>query len=129
MIYDKIKSDFMSARKARNTEQSAFLSFVLGQIENSSDVKINDDGKKIYTDDIVLTVVKNLDKKLKEVPSPNQDEIEALNAYLPQMLGVDEIRAILADVDGGMKEKMNYMKTNFPFQYDGKVASMVAKET
>ena len=128
MIYDKIKADFMEARKARESYKSSFLSFVLGQIQNSSDVKADENGNKTYDDDLVLSVIKNLDKKLKEVPNPNSIESEVLENYLPSMLDESQIRELLSGVEGGMKEKMAFLKENYAFRYDGKTAAKVAKE-
>lgn len=120
MIINVIKSDFIQARKNRDTKKSSFYSWIIGQIENSTD-------SKVYSDDVVLPILQNLKKKLAE--ANEQSEVDIINMYLPELLSDFEIRAILADVDGGMKEKMAYLKENFPFKYDGKLASMIAKET
>lgn len=128
MIYDTIRQDFLTSRRERNAPKSAFLSFVIGQIQNAQNVSVDKDGNKVYDDDLVLSVIKNLDKKLKENPNPNQTEDDILSVYLPKMLSEDDLRQILSDVDGGMKEKMSFLKENYAFQYDGKIAAMVAKE-
>ena len=120
MIIDNIKADFIQARKNRETKLSTFYSWVIGQIQNSTN-------SKIYTDDIVLPILQNIKKKLVE--ANEQDEVDIINAYIPEMLSESEIREIFSNIEGGMKEKMQHLKENHASLYDGKLASTIAKET
>lgn len=128
MIYDDINKDFLAARKARDADKAAFFSFIVGTIQNSKDVKTQN-GTKLYTDSLVLALLKNLKKKLSEdADTSKQVEIDILDSYLPQMLTEDKLRAILSTVDGELKDKMQHLKDNYPFCYDGRLAAQIAKE-
>lgn len=60
-------------------------------------------------------------------------EISYLEEFLPQQISADKLRDILTSYKTqenpkNMGEVMKYLKTNFEGQYDGKLASDLAKE-
>jgi hypothetical protein len=120
MIFEEIKKDFLQARKDRISDKAAFYSWAIGEIQNNAPTKE-------YTNEVVLPILKNMHKKLSEIK--NHTEASIIGKYLPKMLTEEEIREIFKTVEGGMPEKMAYLKTNHTNMYDGKLASQIAKET
>jgi uncharacterized protein len=62
-----------------------------------------------------------------------QAEIKTIESFLPQQLSEANLREKLQafkanDTSANMSTAMKYLKDNFPSQYDGKLASTLAKE-
>ena len=128
-IYEALKNEHIRTRKEK-LPTAGFVGYIISEIQNKA-VDIVD-GQKVYTDAKAIPVLQNLKKKLAESPAgpATDEEISILNRYLPKQLTEDELRVILREhcLDMNMGERMNYMKTNYVGQYDGKVAAQIAKE-
>ena len=66
------------------------------------------------------------------VPSLSELELAILESYLPSQFSEDELRKIVSDYvstteGANMGSVMGYLKQHFGGQYDGKMASTVAK--
>tara|TARA_B100000315_G_C14471305_1_gene538478 strand:+ start:375 stop:824 length:450 start_codon:yes stop_codon:yes gene_type:complete len=102
-LEEKIYSDFIQARKAKETHKIEFLSLVRSDLKNEA---INSKKEKL-DDDQVLAILKKQQKRLldaKEVISSSErkdliealeKELEILNQYLPQPLSDDQVLAII----------------------------------
>ena len=127
----KIRTRFVEARKARDNDVSAFLGTIIGEIESKA---VMNDGVKTVTEDQTISVLKQFEKKNAEFLSIKTDEKilnekALLESFLPQQLDESQIRAIFDTLEAkDMGSRMKHLKDNYSGQYDGKVASKVAKE-
>jgi uncharacterized protein YqeY len=127
-----IRSKFLESRKARDTETSAFLSTIIGEIESNAKMI---DGVKVVTEEGTVKVLKSFEKKVVEfllvVPENAKSlrEREIIESFLPKQLSETEILDILekSGTEKVMGSLMKYLKDNYAGSYDGKTASKVVK--
>lgn len=128
---------------ARTTDKGTFalLTNILGEFDLARTQKANLSKPE---DDIILSIVKvGISHTKEEIASlkavaASQSRIEraerdiiALERYLPEMLSEEDLRFIAEEfaLSGKkMPEMMKHLRTDFPNQYDGKLASAIAKE-
>ncbi len=128
---------------ARTTDKGAFalLTNIIGEFDLARTQKANL-GKS--EDDIMVSIVKVGIAHTKEeiaslkAVSASQARIEraerdviVLEKYLPEMLDEEALRDIAAAMllqGQKMPDMMKHLRTEFPNQYDGKLASTIAKE-
>lgn len=138
MIYKRIYADIITARKAIDKTRLALLCTLAGEM--SAKAKFDKStGEKTVTDEDAIALLKSWLKKQDEILSmeniPN-DLIEQTNYekfvlidYMPNQLSEEEIRKSMMDsVYETMPDLMKLMSSNFKGQYDGKLASTIAKE-
>lgn len=135
MLYSEIKSDMFQARKAKDAGTLSILSTLAGELIANAKLV---DGEKVVSDEAVITLIKKYVKGLDELllTSPDNEtalrEKELISKYLPKMYSEEELRTlILAIVDSGadnLGKVMAYLKQNHAGNYDGKLASTIAKE-
>ena len=101
-LKEQIDNDFKEAYKARNMAKKTFLGVVKGAIQTQ-------EGNMVpSTDENVLKIVKKFEKSINEMITSKiklghsvEDEkleLEYIQPYLPQLMGEDEIRAIVKDL-------------------------------
>lgn len=129
----EIKNKQITARKAGSTHASLYTTLLgeAGMIGKNS-------GNRDTTDEEVVSVVKkfikNIDETISALSSRGQDanafleERALLEQFLPKQLDETQLKDIAAGRTS-MPEFMKFLKENFPGQYDGKLASTVAKST
>ena len=138
MLFERLETETLEARKRKEADKVALLTTVLSQVKTIA----IDDGHRQPNDQDVLKVVRsflkgvneNLELAAKGVVSADEKtnseyEKKILESYLPKQLTADELKKIL--VEAGVKnigEAMKLLKEKHDGQYDGKVASAVAKE-
>lgn len=128
---------------ARTTDKGAFalLTNIIGEFDLARTQKANL-GKS--EDDIMINIVKvgiahakEELEALKKVQAPIQKceravrDVIVLEKYLPEMLSEEDLRSIAEEfaLSGKkMPDMMKHLRTDFPNQYDGKLASSIAKE-
>ena len=127
----QIKEKQINARKSGNKEAS-LLTTLLGE---ASAVGKNAGNRETTDAEVVAVVkkfIKNIDETISALSSRNQDpsafvaEKKVLEEFLPKQLSEDELKKIAAS-RSGMPDFMKYLKEQFNGQYDGKLASSVAK--
>ncbi|QDP60387.1 MAG: putative Yqey-like protein [Prokaryotic dsDNA virus sp.] len=139
-ILEQIKKDRLQARKDRDTFTAVTLTTLLGEASPSGNDTISD--KEVQK--VIEKFAKNQRSMLAHDLSTLQRseinrELKIYEKYLPKQLTEDEIKRILCTeytvyVDGNGKGNLNvgsvmrYLSSNYAGQYDGKVASKVAKE-
>lgn len=143
-LLEKIKADSLTARKERNSKKSALLTTLYSE---ANIIGIND-GHRDTTDAEVVQVVKKFIKGIDEtLNAPGRSiTLEAeghkfdiyaekgwLQAYLPTQMGEDELRKIIKNMaidnpDISMGTVMSGLKQAYAGQYDGQLASKIAKE-
>ena len=101
-LKEQIDNDFKEAYKARNMAKKTFLGVVKGAIQTQ-------EGNMFpSTDENVLKIVKKFEKSINEMITSKiklghsvEDEkleLEYIQPYLPQLMGEDEIRAIVKEL-------------------------------
>ncbi len=134
MLIEDIRTQRMAAMKARDAVTKTLLTTLLGELESIA--------KRIQcdiTDDMVV-------KAAKKFISGNDEVIEAgakvgvecpnlvaenvlLETFIPKQLTEDELRAIIVEMDGSnLGEIMQQLKAKYDGIYDGKLASIIARE-
>lgn len=139
MLFNQIKSERMQARKDRGNSamqiKASLLTTLLGEIETETKAT----GITEVSDSLVMAKCKKFIKGLEEVEknakvgdvahSEALIELQILESYLPKQLTEEELAAIIIELDAdNMGQVMKHLKENYSGQYDGKVASQVAKE-
>ncbi len=138
MLFERMQKESLEARKARDTAKAAVLTTAISQIKALA----LDDGHRAVTEADVMKVVKQFLKAVEEnLALAAQGKMDATRAdafkverdillsYLPQQMSADDLKAALKKSGAAnIGEAMKYLKTNHDGQYDGKLASAVAKE-
>lgn len=130
-LISKIKEKQINARKSGSKEAS-LLTTLLGEAtavgKNAGNRETND--AEVIA--VVKKFIKNIDETITALSSRNQDasafiaEKTVLEEFLPKQLSEDELKKI-AIGRSNMPDFMKYLKEKFNGQYDGKLASSVAK--
>jgi uncharacterized protein YqeY len=126
-LQEKISDDLKQSMIAKDFKKRDFLRVVIGEFNR-------DTTSKILSDDKVLSILKNMKDNAEMMK--NQYEVDLLCEYLPKMLTNDELENIIKDIVdkngyNSMKDMgkiINELKTNFPSQFDGSVASSLIKK-
>lgn len=138
MLFEKLQKESLEARKARDTVRASVLTTALAQVKTMA----IDDGHRAVTDADVTKVVrqflKSCDENLALAAQGKMDatraeqfkiEKDILISYLPQQMSADQLKAaLIKSAATNIGEAMKYLKANHDGQYDGKLASVVAKE-
>jgi uncharacterized protein YqeY len=128
---EQIKTEQIAARKAGDSRAS-LLTTLLGEA-----AMVGKNAGRETTDQEVVAVVKkfikNIDETIAALQARNQlyvefvVEREVLEKYLPMQLSEAALREV-ARCQKDMPSFMKHLKENFAGQYDGKLASTVAKQ-
>jgi uncharacterized protein len=131
-LLEQIKNNQIAARKLGDKTAASLLTTLLGE---ASAIGKNA-GNRETTDDEVVSVIKKFIKNINEtvtaLVSRNEDastyiaEREILERYLPQQLNEAQLFKLAASQES-MPAFMKFLKENYAGQYDGKLASTVAK--
>lgn len=138
MSWERLQKDALEARKARDTEKANLLTTIISQVKNIA----IDDGHRAVNDSDVVKVVRQFLKSVEEnlsyaaqgkLPTETVEKLkkekDILESYLPKQLSAEEIREIIKNSSAkSIGEAMKYLKENYDGQYDGKLASQIAKE-
>jgi uncharacterized protein YqeY len=138
MLFERLQKESLEARKARDTVRAGVLTTAISQVKALA----IDDGHRAPNDADVLKVVRQFLKACEEnLALAAQGKMDAARAeqyriekdvllsFLPQQMSADELKAAVAKSGAkNIGEAMKYLKANHDGQYDGKLASQVAKE-
>ena len=129
-LMEKIKTLQINARKAGSADAS-LLTTLLGEA-----AMVGKNANRETTDQEVVAVVKkfikNLDETINALMQRGQNtssfftERALLEQFLPQQLNESQLR-YMATEQSSMPQFMKFLKDNYAGQYDGKLASTVAK--
>lgn len=122
-LFEQILKDRQLARLAKDDLKSTVLTVLAGEVERLK-------GKEEITDTRVVAIVKKmladneqvlLVTTQEHIRDVVKEEAEILTSYLPKQLTDQEIATIIASNDlNSIKEVMQFFKTNYAGQYDGK---------
>lgn len=130
-LMEQIKAKQIAARKAGNSQDASLLTTLLGEA-----AMVGKNAGRETTDQEVVAVVKKFVKNIDETVhalatrGQNAGAFLAERAVLEQFLPLQLTELTLqqkAKEFASMPEFMKHLKENFAGQYDGKLASTVAK--
>jgi uncharacterized protein YqeY len=138
MLFERLQKESLEARKARDTVRAGVLTTAISQVKALA----IDDGHRAPNDADVLKVVRQFLKACEEnLALAAQGKMDAARAeqyriekdvllsFLPQQMSAEELKDAIAKSGAkNIGEAMKYLKANHDGQYDGKLASQVAKE-
>lgn len=133
-LIERIRADMLAARKLKNTEAVKSYSTLVGELEllsKRNNLLEVDDSLVVQT---VKKFIENASQIIKQV-SPRSEirqameaEIMFLEQYLPTQLTEDEIKEVFeSSGTTNIGEAMKYIKAKYEGQYDGKIASQIAR--
>ena len=136
MLIDEIKKANVAAMKAHESNKHNAYAMVMSRY---TDLKTNGSGKEV-TDADVIRIIQKFSKELEEErdgykaagreesAKEVQEQLDCVSAFLPKMMGEDEIRAIiLALPDKSIPAVMKHFKSNYAGQVDMGLVSKVAR--
>ena len=140
MLKDQLQTSLKSALKARDKVRLDTVRSVLSAIQYEAMEKKVDD----LNDDGILSVLQREIKKRREEAEFAEQakrpelieklkvEISILESFLPKQLSADEVEKILGDLKSAtpginMGAAMKLLKEKYSGQYDGKLASEIAR--
>lgn len=139
LLIERIRTDLLAARKAREAVSTKLLTTLLSEAQRAG----FDDGKRFSTDTEVMATIKKFIKNTNEVidaqggtaGNTQAQELDLLNGYMPSQLSDAELSAaitrIIAKIDGPslkhMGAVMAELKNEHDGSFDGKAASAEVK--
>ena len=137
MLYNKIYTDFINARKEKNELAKNILSLLYNSLKNKT-IELRTD---TLEDSEVYNIIRKLNKQLDEEIEANvkvnriekADELtkqkELIKEYLPKQLSEDKIRELINDLpDKSIPSIMKFFKTNYNGQVDMTLVNKVVRE-
>lgn len=130
LLINDLKNKRMKALKERDKITKSILDTLLGLLETDSkrtqseitDEMVMAHCKKLIESNTLTNKVRHSDNLVREN--------EILNTFLPQQLNEEQLRTIISDLGASnIGEVMKHLKTNYTGQYDGGLASKIAKTT
>lgn len=139
-LFQQLTTDRKQARLSKDKFAITVLGTVLGEIALEHSKTDLSKRPEEPSDEICLKVIKASLKSLEIMKDKrNSPEVEAeitlLTAYLPTLISSETLEEIITQrlssyttTDGNqMRFVMSFLQTNYPKQYDGKVASSILK--
>lgn len=138
-LYQKLCSDLVTARVDGASITKSVLSCVIADAVKLACVKV----KRDPTDDECISVIKKAKVAQESIIELGtkvsagshiraQDEIDVLGSYLPVILTDAKLRMEIKEycdtATRSLGDVMSYLKRVFPNQYDGKLATTIARE-
>lgn len=144
MLEKQINEDLKSAIKANDMAKTDALRLIKSSIQ----LERTNGALHELTDEQIIKIIQKLSKQKEEARdmyrSAGKDlmaNIESaqkrcMDSYLPEMLTEDQLKVIVDDIIShngfssikDMKSIMSILASNYPGQYDGKVAGKIIKE-
>lgn len=124
-----------SATKDRSSVAKSILSTLIGELE--SNAKRN--GEEVTDEKVIQACKKLIQSNLESIKvKPSETlvlENEILSSFLPKQMSEDQLRKIIVDFKDSSSEQafeiklvMNHLKANYGGQFNGGMASAIAKE-
>lgn len=144
MLEKQINEDLMSAVKDKNSAKVDALRLI------KSNIQLEQTNGSLHelTDEQIIKIIQKLSRQMEETSDMYKnagkdvmaklhlDQKVYMDYYLPKMLTEDQLRVIVDDIIShngfssikDMKSIMSILASNYPGQYDGKVAGKIIKE-
>lgn len=143
-LFDQIKADQLAARKAKDGLKATLLTTLIGEL---TAIGKNDGNREVTDADVVKLVKKFLDgvnetiALMKDVSNVDGSadryvnllkEQSYLTVYMPQQMDEAKLTEVLtglvAEVGPNLGKLMGLLKARYAGQYDGGMASTIAKK-
>ena len=133
LLFNELKKDRMQARRTHETLVSNILTVLVGELETNA----KRDGSEVTDDMVIKTAtkfIKSNDETIRLTESSTttvtlKAENSVLRNYLPKQLTESDLRVIITNMNASnIGEVMKNLKMGYSGQYDGKLASIIAKE-
>ena len=135
MLYQKIKTGQLEARKLRKEIDTKVLTMLLSEADSIQLQKLPEDKQESAMMDIILRYEKNLLKNIDSFSSNKvfvqelNDELEVIKKYLPIKLSKEDIIEIFSRNNyKSFGELMKYLSSYHKGQYDAKLVREVWEE-
>lgn len=140
-LIDQLRADLLEARKAHNDIKSGLLTALVGEAAMVG----KNNGNRETTDEEALKVVKKFldnaketrgllaERNATEALAKIEAEITVLEAYMPNQLSEAELRGVIAmfkmeNPGANIGAIMKHLASDYAGRYDGKMASIIARE-
>jgi len=136
MIIDQIKKANIEAMKAHDSNRRNAYAMVISRYQ---EMKTNGSGKEVG-DAEVVRILQKFSKELEEEKKGYEEagreesaknteaQLMAISAFLPKMMGEEEIKAIIASLpDKSMPSVMKHFKENYAGKVDMGLVSKIAR--
>ena len=138
-LQSRVRSDLVTARKARDKERTLVLSTVLSEFRNRE----IDSGDELSDDQAVQVVSKAIKQRRdaadqmraagrEELAAHEEFQLDILKGYLPEGLSEDEVRALVRSIRetgvDGMGAVMGQLMPRIRGRFDGKEANRIVRE-
>lgn len=138
-LLERIRADLNAARKERDRLRTDTLGMLLSEAQNRRIEK----GAELVDDDIVALLTTAVKRRREaadqmraggrdELASKEESEAKVLQAYLPEELSEDEVRALVREsIDAGAANIGAVMKAVMPRargRFDGKELNRIVRE-
>ena len=145
-LADQIQTDLTTAMKARDKVRTQTLRSVLAGIKNLKAEGGRAD-KPVSDEEVVAIIAKEAKKRREsvdtytandrpELAEAEQAELDVLGAYLPEQMGEDEVRAVVAETvaevgaagPGDLGKVMGALMPKVKGKADGKLVNQIVRE-
>lgn len=145
-LADQIQTDLTTAMKARDKVRTQTLRSVLAGIKNLKAEGGRAD-KPVSDEEVVAIIAKEAKKRREsvdtyttngrpELAEAEQAELDVLGAYLPEQMGADEVRAVVAETvaevgasgPGDLGKVMGALMPKVKGKADGKLVNQIVRE-
>lgn len=138
-LKSRIQADLNEARRARQKDRTLVLSTILSELKNreiEAGGEIDDDGAVR----VISKAIKQRKDASEQMTAAGREELaaiedaqaEILQAYLPEGLTEDEVRAMVREIVAGgaqqMGQVMGQLMPRIRGRFDGKEANRVVRE-
>ena len=143
-LFNQIKADQLAARKAKDGLKATLLTTLIGEL---TAIGKNDGNREVTDADVVKLVKKFLDgvnETMALINDANNSDGSAdryinllkeqtyLTVYMPQQMGESKLTEVLTELvtetGPNLGKLMGLLKERYAGQYDGKMASTLAKK-
>ena len=137
MLYNKVYTDFITARKEKNELAKDILGLLYNSLKNKT-IELRTD---TLEDSEVYSIIRKLNKQLDEEIEANikvnriekanelTKQKELIQEYLPKQLSEDKIKELINDLaDKSTPSLMKFFKTHYNGQVDIALVSKIARE-
>jgi uncharacterized protein YqeY len=136
MLLNKLKADFLAARKNKDTIKISLLSCLIGDLGTAA-INGKAELSEIEIQKVIKKFLNNIEEFIKLSPGKLEllKEKEILEVYLPQQLSVEvltsEIKSIIAAIENASIKSLGLivkeLKVKHEGKFDGKHATDIIK--
>lgn len=141
-MYNQLKKENMEARKEKNTLKANLLSTVIGEAQTIGKNAGNREPNQEEVLGVIKKFMKSIDESIAVLEKAGRDSAKEkeekgiLEKYLPKQMTEEKLKKAIDEIVAGLADKspkmmgavMAQLKEKYPNQFDGKMASALAKQ-